>query len=188
MDHLPTAVGDLELLSRTANDDKTAFDELYQRYSRPLYHYLLRLIHEQHVAEDLLQEVFIAVWQGARGYRGQAQVKTWLYRIAHNRAISWLRRYKVTTILEDVVETSREVGPEESAIGSWQNDQIRQAVNQLPFKHQEVLELAFVHELSYTEIANVIGCPVGTVKSRMSYALRMLNGLLNRMNFTPLHE
>jgi len=172
------SVSDTDLLHLTANGDESAFCELYKRYSGPIFYYLLRLIHEKKDAEDLLQEVFLAVWKGARNFRGQSQVKTWLYRIAHHQAISWLRRHKEVAPFDDLFETDRRDGPEEVVSGHWLSDQIQEALDALSSKQREVIELTFIHRMSYTEIAEIMGCPVGTIKSRMSYALRMLNDMV----------
>jgi RNA polymerase sigma-70 factor (ECF subfamily) len=168
---------DGQLIRMVAARDEKAFEELYQRYSAPVYRYLLRFLGEQHAAEDLLQEVFVAVWRGASGYRGQAQVKTWIYRIAHHQAVSLFRKHHLMGKLDEKVDEGED-DPEQAMIGSWDSECVHRAVDRLSAKHREVLDLAFVHEMSYREIARVVGCPVGTVKSRMSYALRALNRIL----------
>jgi RNA polymerase sigma-70 factor (ECF subfamily) len=156
------SVSDTDLLHLTASSDESAFCELYKRYSGPIFYYLLRLIHEKKDAEDLLQEVFLAVWKGARNFRGQ----------------SWLRRYKKVASFDDLFETDRRDSPEEVVSGHWPSDQIQEALGTLSSKQREVIELTFIHRMSYTEIAEIMGCPVGTIKSRMSYALRMLNDMI----------
>ena len=83
---------DVKLLHGIAGGDEVAFNEFYQRYSGLIYNYLARLMREPVEAEDLMQEAFVAVWKGAGSFRGQAKVKTWLLQIAHNKAVSWLRK------------------------------------------------------------------------------------------------
>src|SRR5512136_2636089 len=83
---------ELELLHQVAAGDEAAFAELYDLYAPSVYNYLLRLVNESTVAEEILQEVFLAMWQGAHRFREEAKVKTWLLRIAHHQAVSWLRR------------------------------------------------------------------------------------------------
>ena len=170
------AYPDERLLSQTAGGDEQAFCELYSRYSKHLYNYLLRLVHEPTVAEDLLQEVFIAVWIGAGRYRGQATVKTWLFRITHHQAVSWLRKARVSESYDDLGVISSDKNPEDQAADIQLADQIRMTLDKLSTKHRSVLELAFIHELSYSEIAIIVGCPIGTVKSRMNQALRLVEG------------
>ena len=175
----PSPEEDRFLLERTAGGDEDAFVELYQRHHRTIFNYLLRLVREVDFAEELLQEVFVAAWRGAGRFRGQAMVKTWLFRIAHNQAVSWLRRHKKTISLqEDTVVDSGEKDPEKLAEVALRADQVHLALDQLSPKHRAVVELAFVGSFSYAEIAQILDCPVGTVKSRMSYALRYLAGAL----------
>jgi len=173
-----SSASDVLLLRWIAGGDELAFSELYQRYYVQIFNYVLRLIHEPKEAEDVLQEIFMAVWRGAYRFREQAQVKTWLYRIAHNQAISWLRKHRPVIPLEDAMDINSE-GPEHTTVDIMQRIEVRKAINCLSIKHRAVLELAFVQGMSYKDIAHVVGCPVGTVKSRMSYALRALISKIN---------
>ncbi len=170
---------DFELLRQVAAGDEAAFGELYDLYAAPVYNYLLRLVNEPAVAEEILQEVFLAMWQSARRFRQEAKVKTWLLRIAHHQAVSWLRRTRATAWPSDDLEDEENDHLEDHLARSWQIDRVRAALAQLTPTHRAVIELTFVHGLSYAEIADVMSCPIGTVKSRMSYALRNLNALLN---------
>jgi RNA polymerase sigma-70 factor (ECF subfamily) len=179
---------DLELLHQTAQGLTSALGEIYDRYSKLVYNYLLRLIHEAAVAEELLQEVFLAVWYGAGQFRGGSTVKTWIFRIAHNQAVSWLRRHRSlsgpyqeeTDILDGIPAGS--LTPEEQFFSNWRIDQIIAALDQLTEAHRAVIELVFVHDFSHAEIAAIMDCPTGTVKSRISYALRHLKGILRGMD------
>ena len=182
MDKSISSASDVLLIRRIVGGDELAFGEFYQRYHGPIYNYVLRLIHEPKEAEDLLQEIFLVVWRGAYRYREQTQVKTWLYRIAHYQSISWLRKHRPVTPLDDMTEIGFEV-PEQVTFETWQSDEVRKAINHLSHKHRAVLALVFVHGMAYGEIAQVVGCPVGTVKSRMSYTLRALNGKLKAADF-----
>jgi RNA polymerase sigma-70 factor (ECF subfamily) len=177
-----SSLSDRQLLQGTIRGNEAAFAELYQRYSTPLYNYLLRLIHEQGVAEELLQEVFVAAWQSAARFRGQAKVSTWLFRIAHHRAVDWLRKRRPDP-LEEAARLPADDCPEEEALDAWRADRLRTALDGLSSDHRAVLELVFYRGLSYREVANVMDCPVGTVKSRVSHAKRRLNGILKRMGF-----
>lgn len=169
---------DAALVQRLVTGDEQAFDELYRRYSGLLYSYILRLIHEPPLAEDLLQEVFVAAWNGAAGFRGPAGVKTWLFHIAHNRTVSWLREHHRTLVYEDLRISSQEDGPEQALLDTLRSDRMKRALDGLSPEHRAVVELAFYQDLPYGEIALIVGCPVGTVKSRMSYARRYLSHIL----------
>lgn len=174
-DCLLASQSDQHLLLSVARGDVDAFDELYQRYESGLYDYILSLVQEPAVAEDLLQEVFFSVWNGAHRFRGLSQVKTWLFHIAHNQAVSWLRTCRKAAALEELDEVDLQEDPEAQVMEAWRNRRMRQALDKLSPEHRAVVELAFFQQLSYREIAEVVGCPVGTVKSRMSFARRYLN-------------
>ncbi len=171
---------DRQLLEGTARQDEGALAALYDRHSSRLYSYLLRLVNDRGVAEELLQEVFVAVWEGAGRFRGRAKVSTWLFRIAHHKGVDWLRRRRPSTA-GGVDRLPADDCPEEEAFDAWRADRLQAALGQLSPEHRAVLELTFFEGLSYREVAEVLGCPVGTVKSRMSYAKRFLRGVLERM-------
>jgi len=171
------SVTDLELIQKIAMGDEVAFSELYKRYNLPVYNFILRLILRKDAAEDVLQEVFIAVWQGSNRFQSKSAVKTWLFRIAYHKSISWLRKDKIrrqSLNIDELSIFSDKPSPEGSLIEHWQEAQIKSAVAHLSHNHRSVIELTFVHGFSYKEIANIMKCPVGTVKSRMNYALRYL--------------
>jgi RNA polymerase sigma-70 factor (ECF subfamily) len=174
----PSEETDKQLLAATAQGDERAFTSFYERHSPAIFNYLQRLVHDQRQAEDLLQETFVAVWRGASAFKHQSKVKTWLFRIAHNKAVSWLRRHRPFSIDEEPGLLDDGPGPEMLAAINLRNEALRSALDDLTPNHRAVIELVFVHELAYSEIAQVMDCPIGTVKSRMSYALRHLNRLL----------
>ena len=174
----PSSRTDRQLLERISKGDEIALSELYGRYSISLYNYLLRLLQDQMAAEDVLQEAFVGFWKGAGDFKNRSTVKTWLFRITHNQAMNWLRQYKPTLLIDGLTIEEESDGPEEKSIDSWQSEQIQQAIEQLRPIHRSVIELSFVYGLSYIEIAEVVGCPVGTVKSRMSYGLQYLDSIL----------
>lgn len=188
---------DAALVRRVAGGDEHAFALLYRGHGTPLYNYILRLVRDTAVAENVLQDVFVAVWQGAGGFRGGAQVRTWLFRIAHHRAVSWLRRERAAgegpagddvergDAGDGIAAASAEddgSGPEARAMAAWDAGRIRDALDGLSPDHRAVVELVFFHGLSYAEVAEVAGCPVGTVKSRMSWARRYLAGALRNLD------
>ena len=105
-------------------------------------------------------------------------MKTWVFRIAYNQTISWIRKNKKAfrqhQNIDELPIIQDEISPENSLIELWQTAQIRSAIGRLSYNHRSVIELTFIHGFSYQEIADIMKCPVGTVKSRMSYALRYL--------------
>ncbi len=166
-----------DLLRQIAQGDEQAFDRFYELYSEPVYHYALSLLRDRMAAEEILQEVFLAVWRGAHRFREEAQVKTWLLRIAHYQAVTWLRRNRSNTTLDEIEDVPANFVADELP-DSIDIQRVQIALTRLTPKHRAVVELTFVYNLSYAEIAEVVNAPVGTVKSRMSYALRHLNQIL----------
>lgn len=169
---------DRQLLQAAARQDEQSFAELYDRHSTFLYNYLFRLVNRWDVAEELLQDVFVAAWEGATDFRGRSKVKTWLFRIAHHKAVDWLRKRRPDR-LEEVDWLPADDCPEQEMLDAWTIDQLRAALDQLSVKHRAVIELAFLDGLSYREVARIVDCPVGTVKSRVSYARRCLRRILD---------
>jgi RNA polymerase sigma-70 factor (ECF subfamily) len=177
-----SAEEDFHLIELIAAGNENAFGEIYQRYNRPIYNYLLRILQDGAGADDVLQEVFIAVWQGAGRFRQNAMVKTWIYRIAYKQSMSWLRKHHQQSShieLDEIEDESK--SPEDSAMDAIRNTQLKKAIATLTPRHRAVLELAFIHDMSYGEISQILDCPIGTVKSRMSYAQRYLSHILFRI-------
>ena len=185
---IPAKVSDRQLVKQIADGEEQALAELYQRYCKPLYNYLLRLVHEPTVAEDLLQEVLVAVWQSAHRFKGHAKVTTWLYRITHNQAVSWLRQHRKETGLDELPNLAVGDDPATYAMEKWRAVQLRRALDRLSPRHRSVLELTFFLGFSYAEVAEIVGCPVGTVKSRMSHARRYLLDALAQMGIEGYPE
>jgi RNA polymerase sigma-70 factor (ECF subfamily) len=176
-----SASPDQQILAKVAQGDVIAFEQLYRQYSKPIYRYLVRLVLDENVAEDLIQDVYIAAWTGARNFRGQASVKTWLYQIAHHQAVTWLRRRKINEKYDDSDRSGSAKSVEEKYFDTWMREQVLKAVDQLSVEHRSVIELVFYQGMSYQEAAMVMRCPVGTIKSRMSYARRYLDSILKSL-------
>jgi RNA polymerase sigma-70 factor (ECF subfamily) len=177
-------LSDDELLRHIAAGSQAAFGELYDRHSKPLYNYVLRLVFDEAAADDLLQEIFVVVWQKSGRFRYDSRVTTWLFSIAHHRAVDWLRHQQVQNRYQrSLAGDSNEIHPTTPGFDDvvhvgLQNEKIWQAMNRLSADHRAVLELAFVYEMSYREIAAVMDCPLGTVKSRMNHAIKALGSHL----------
>ncbi|MFN2188936.1 MAG: RNA polymerase sigma factor, partial [Candidatus Promineifilaceae bacterium] len=113
----------------------------------------------------------------AHRYGRRSSVKTWIFRIAHNQAVSWIRKQsKAELLVESTIDPPSD--PEKTFELNWRAEEVRSAMSQLNPIHRATVELAFVHDLSYSEISEVLDCPVGTVKSRMSSAVKQMYGIL----------
>jgi RNA polymerase sigma factor (sigma-70 family) len=160
------------LMQRLAHRDRQAMSELYGRFSQPLFAYLVRLIGDPAVAEELLQETMLLAWQKADTFRGDSRPSTWLFGIARNLARNAQRRSQPPILsLED--ETSL-VGSEGVASPAGRRLDLAQALARLSPEHREVVQLVLMHGFTYDEAARIVGCPPGTIKSRLFHARRQL--------------
>lgn len=173
---------DIELMDRISRRDEPAFHELYQVYGQPMYAYALRITGDSARAEDVLQDTLVTIWKSAGTYRGASRLKAWLLGIVHHTAVKSLRHpfNPITDEMEETVEDSL-LKPEELVQNQEAASRLRNGIEQLSPEHRAVLDLVFYQGLTLKESADVIGCPVGTVKSRLSYARNRLKGLLAGM-------
>jgi RNA polymerase sigma-70 factor, ECF subfamily len=168
-------VADEVLVRRVAQSgDERALSELYDRYAGLIYGAGVRYLGDRSVAEDLVQDVFTAVWRGAAGFDpSRASFATWVYRITRNRATDLIRRRRarVRTVGG---EARLELGEDDPAGDLSRNFDVASALSRLSPIHREVLTLAYFHGLSQSEIARRTNTPLGTVKSRTTAALRAM--------------
>src|SRR5688500_16154877 len=174
-------VTDAALVERIAAKDRHAVAELYARHQRPLFRYLWQLTSDHGLAEEILQDTIVAVWQSAGAFEGRSAVRTWLFAIARRQAHNVLRRRGLQPASEDGLHALEDSapGPEEHALRSSDAEEVQRALARVPLIHREVLVLNFVNARRYDEIATVLGVPEGTVKSRLSNAKRALRRLLH---------
>jgi RNA polymerase sigma-70 factor (ECF subfamily) len=168
------------LLARIARGDRQALADLYRHEGVALLHYLLQFTTDRGLAEELLQDTFVAVWKNAASFAGRSRARAWLFGIARRRACKRLRRREPSLAGLDGLEAlpASEPEPEAALFARLDREALLAAVERLSELHREVLLLAFVHELSYAEIAEILGVPLGTVKSRLNHAKRALRALL----------
>lgn len=172
---------DTALLQRITAKDEAALRELYAVYGQRLYAYALRLTDNPVVAEDVVQDTLVAVWQSAGHFRGEGRVLAWLLGIVHHTAMKALRHVSQPISDEMEISLSAQVPlPEECLQEQEQSQWVRRGLQNLSVEHRAVLELVFYQGLSLNEVAEVCNCPVGTVKSRLSYARKRLRGILSR--------
>jgi RNA polymerase sigma-70 factor, ECF subfamily len=168
------AQSDGELIERIAVGDRSAFEELYVRYARAVLGLALRRLGDRGRAEDASQEAFVAIWRSARTYdRQRGAGAPWLYTVARNAITDGLRKTpEPAAELDD--GPGREPDPAEHAEAAWQAWRVHRALEVLPRHERPVIELAYWRGLSQSEIAEVLGIPLGTVKTRTRTALARL--------------
>jgi len=170
---------DGRLIARIAEGDREAWGEFFQAYAPRIYRYVLTLIHAPSLAEEVVQETMLAIWKSAERYSGSARPSTWILGIARHKALDKLRRERQDAKLQtEHDEPDIVVEPEREAERELLQDRVRKALVRLSQEHRETVVLAFYHGLSYKEIAELMDCPEGTVKSRMFYAKERLKELL----------
>lgn len=163
---------DRGLLAAVAVGDEFALRVLYYRHSPVMLRLLRRLTSDAGIAEELLQESWLAVWRSAATFRGDSSVRGWLLGVVRRQAHNRLRRSEPARLALDAEEMIDPADPgvdvEADVLASAEQQQILVAIKALPRRHREVAVLALVEELPYTDIAKALGIPVGTVKSRMA--------------------
>lgn len=172
--------GDRRLLDRVAAGDRDALAELYERFGRELFRYVLTLVPDARTAEEVLQDTLVAAWRGAHTFRGRSTARTWLFGVARRQALGRMRRKELERVAEEELGElpAPEPGPEEALLAHVRREALEDSIRQLAPLHREVLALVFYHGLSYEETARLLDVPVGTVKSRLSNAKKALRKLL----------
>jgi RNA polymerase sigma-70 factor (ECF subfamily) len=170
-----------ELITRISQGDREALTDLYEQNRQSLLSYLRLLTSDNGLAEEILQDTLLAVWAGASNFGGRSSGRTWLFSIARRRARDLLRRRAVPLADLSVLTTipSREPEPADAVMAGETTDALTNAFGRMSPAHQEVLNLTFVHGLSYQELSEVLNIPIGTVKSRLFSAKRELRERLN---------
>jgi len=173
---------ELEWIQRIAAGDRDAFEKLYAAYQTRLFRYLLRMVSDTGKAEELTNDTLVAAWKAAGSFKGQSKPSTWLFAIARNKALNAMRGLQpvMVDVETAVAVASVSDSPEKTVSRGNLQAAMKQALNQLSAEHREVMELAFYQELSYQEIAEIMQCPVNTVKTRMFYAKKKLQEVLTQ--------
>jgi RNA polymerase sigma-70 factor (ECF subfamily) len=168
------SASDGELIERAARNDHQAFDTLYQRHAKRVFGLALRRLNDRGRAEDAMQDTFAAIWRSAGSYRRERGSGTsWLYTVARNAVIDQARSRAAPVASERDVEDDGP-GPERLAEAAWVKNRVHRAVKRLPEKEATLIELAYWHGLSQSEIAARLDLPLGTVKTRTRSALARL--------------
>ena len=181
MPAVPTLDEEFTLLRRVAAADRKAFEALYQLYYRRLFAYLFKLTRRGELVEEVLNDVMFAVWTSAARFDGRSRPSTWIFGIAYHKALKALSRQSAVRGPEEgrqEEEAATGEGPELRLARREIASTLGRALGQLSAEHRAVVELTYYYELSYGEIAEIVGCPVNTVKTRMFHARRRLKELL----------
>ena len=180
---------DEELVARSVGGDSAGFDELIRRWERPIYALAYRQLGREENARDVCQETFLRAYRALNGFRGQAKFSSWLYRIALNLCRDWMRRERRTPIVSvpedvDVMELAAAGAPAESMEDRVARHDLSRAVERamalLPDEQRTAIMLKEYHGLTFQEIADMVGCPLSTVKTRLYQGLSVLRRELAR--------
>ncbi|MFK7913599.1 MAG: sigma-70 family RNA polymerase sigma factor [Pseudomonadales bacterium] len=174
---------DTQLMARVATGDQQAFKTLFERHGERVFRYAHRLINEVSKAEEVTNDVMLEVWKNAGRFEGRSRVSTWMIGIARNVALNAVRGKRIATVaIEQVPEpVDPHAGTDNIAAQQHQagvSRLRRSALGSLSVEHRDVVELTFFHGFSYPEIAEIVGCPENTVKTRMFHAKRKLRRAL----------
>jgi len=161
------------VMSRIRQRDLTAFEDLYRRYRIRLGRFLFRLVRRPHMVEEIIDDTLMVVWERAASFNGESKLSTWIFAIAYRKAMKALRKQD---------EPLQDPGPDEGvSLDPTPEDDARrlslqvlllEAIGELSPEHRAVVELTYFNEMGYREIAEIMGCPVDTVKTRMFHARR----------------
>lgn len=184
---LAKEISDVELVARATRGFEGSFEELVRRYQRPISAYVYRMIGDYEAALDLTQEIFIKVYASLNRYRSEFKFSTWIYKIAHNCAVDHLRRNTGRNTGRTQSLTSRSEGepyelpiessnltPEQESERKERKSEIESVVRSLPSAYRELIILRHSQDLTYEEIVEVTGLPLGTVKNRLFRAREMM--------------
>jgi RNA polymerase sigma factor (sigma-70 family) len=173
-------LSDEALLALASRSDEGALGELYDRYGRVAYGLALRILRDRALAEDAVQEAFLAVWRSAGSFLAeQGKPSTWILTLVHRRAVDLVRREERRRAepLDELVQPTGEATDEEAWLRA-QRQVVQEALRKLPAEQREALELAYYGGFTQSELAERLGQPLGTIKSRMFTGLKRLRELL----------
>ena len=185
------ALEDFRLIDMAVGGDDKAYAKLLQRYKRPVYHVILKMVRNVDDAEDLMMESFSKAFRSLHKFKKDFTFSTWLFRIATNNTIDFIRKKKLNTLSIENTFTDDDGGsvsidiqdkgnldPQEEAIRLQKEELMQVFVNMLPPKYQKLVRLRYFHELSYEEIAAELEAPLGTVKAQLHRARELLYDLV----------
>jgi len=184
-------VSEADLVKRCQAGDPEAFDELVTRYRTRIFGMIYNMVHNEQDAWDLAQDSFVKAWRSIKRFRGRSSFYTWIYRIVMNVTIDWLRKKQVKGLgaefddaIQAKIDPASKTAPKAGALPyeimerSETRTRIDNAIAQLSPDHRAVILMKEIEEMQYHEIAETLGCSIGTVMSRLFYARKKLQNLL----------
>jgi RNA polymerase sigma-70 factor (ECF subfamily) len=179
----PASDSDIELVARVAAGDKAAFETLFTTYGERVFRYAHRMISDVPLAEEVTNDVMMEVWKNAGKFEGRSKVSTWMLGITRHLALNAVRGKKLATMdIDDAPEIADESQSAQSSAVARDREsvaeEVRSAIRHLSDDHRDVVELTFFQGCSYQEIAEIVGCPENTVKTRMFHARKRLKEVL----------
>src|SRR5262245_8669510 len=171
---------DQALLTRIGRGEEAALKTLFLRHQNRVFRFIQRIVRNEAVADELTNEVFLDVWQHAASYEGRASVTTWILAMAHNRAVSALRKRREEAWNEDEAKHIPDLADNSEVVvqKADKGRALRQCLEALPADQREIMDLVYYHERSIAEVATILGLPQGTVKTKMFNARKRLSELL----------
>jgi RNA polymerase sigma factor (sigma-70 family) len=164
-----------ELLARVSAGDLQAFERLYRVYQPRLARFLISILQRQQLVEEVLDDTMMVVWQTAGNFRGSSKLSTWIFAIAYRKALKAKARWPDPVEDEEYdTRVSSEAGPDEQLQHRRLHDALLEAMGSLTPEHRAVVDLTYFHGMGYREIADIVNCPIDTVKTRMFHARRRL--------------
>lgn len=170
---------EVELLRGIAARDRRAFDKLYRRYYRRIARFLEQVVRHPHLIDEIVNDTMLVVWMSAARFNHASRVSTWIFGIAYKTALRAIRRTgRMMESDEEFDDGVTDTTPEHDLAALQRRHRIQQALTTLSREQRAVVELTYYHGYAYQEIAEILGCPVDTVKTRMFHARRKLKPLL----------
>lgn len=190
------ALNDFNLVGKAKEGDQKAYAELMQRYKDSIYFMALKMVNNKDDAMDLTVETFGKAFENIEKYKPDFAFSTWLFRIATNNCIDFIRKKRISLIsINSMVDDdgddrplqikSDSLNPEESSIKKQQQEQLKMIVDKLPLRYKTLIVMRYFEELSYEEIAQQLDLPLGTVKAQLFRARDLLSNIINRRKKNP---
>jgi len=190
------ALNDFNLVGKVKDGDQKAYAELMQRYKDSIYFMALKMVNNKDDAMDLTVETFGKAFENIEKYKPDFAFSTWLFRIATNNCIDFIRKKRISLIsINSMVDDDGDdrplqikadtLNPEETSIKKQQQEQLKIIVDKLPLRYKTLIVLRYFEEQSYEEIAQQLDLPLGTVKAQLFRARDLLSNIINRRKKTP---